>query len=77
MYDKSDDDKCGRTMMLMVLIILVNDDVDEDEIMMMILSFDYDREGILCYFFIPGTMSKGKRKRDDEEEAREKIQEKT
>ena len=59
-----------------MLMILVNEDVDEDEIMMMILSFDDDREWILCYFFIPGAMSKVKSKKDNEEEAREKIQEK-
>ena len=29
-------------------MILVNDDVDEDELMMIIMSFDDDREGILC-----------------------------
>ena len=44
-------------------MILVNDDVDEDELMMIIMSFDDDREGILCViYFIPGTMSKVKRK---------------
>ena len=36
------------------------------------MSFDDDRKGILCYFFIPGAM----RKKDDEEGARENIQEK-
>ena len=45
-------------------MILVNDNVDEDGLMMIIMSFDDDREGILCViYFIPGTMSKVKRKR--------------
>ena len=38
----------------------------------MIMNFDDHREGILCVFFIPGTMSKGQSK---EEEARKKIHE--
>ena len=54
-------------------MILVNDDVDEDELMMIIMRFDDDREGILCViYFIPGTMSKVKSKKEG---ARKKIQE--
>ena len=30
------------------------------------MSFDDHREGILCVFFIPGTMSKGQSKEEEE-----------